>query len=52
MELKVPYLRTRLSDSLDQARSSTDSDDKGRMADLLEDLMGQVRESADLTDQQ
>lgn len=51
-ELKVPYLRTRLSDSLDQARSSTDSDDKGRMADLLEDLMGQVRESADLTDQQ
>lgn len=52
MELKVPYLRARLSDSLDQARSSTDSDNVGRMADLLEDLMSQVRESAGLTDRQ
>lgn len=52
MELKVPYLRARLSDSLDQARSSASSGDKGRMADLLEDLMDQVRESAGITGRQ
>lgn len=53
-DMTVPYLRTRLSDSLDQARTlaaSGTKDGTGAMADLLEDLMDQVRENARPADQ-
>ena len=49
MELKVPYLRTRLADTLARARQTpADSSDTESTADTLEDLMGQVRETAGL----
>ena len=49
MELTVPYLRTRLSDTLTRAEQTpADSSDAGSTADTLEDLMNQVRESAGL----
>lgn len=49
MELKVPYLRTRLADTLALAEQATD--DAGGTESItvtLEDLIGQVRESAGL----
>lgn len=49
VELKVPYLRTRLADTLTRAEQiPADSSDAESTADTLEDLMNQVRESAGL----
>ena len=49
MDLTVPYLRTRLMDTLSQAEQAVnDTDDSESVTATLEDLMGQVRESAGL----
>ena len=47
MELKVPYLRTRLADTLALAEQATDDASGAESITVtLEDLMEQVRESA------
>ncbi len=49
MELVVPYLRTRLSDTLARAEQTpAGSADMESIVSTLEDLMNQVRENAGL----
>lgn len=53
MELSVPYLRSRLADTVEQAEPFDGADDADQrrvsaLADTLEDLMGQIRENAGL----
>lgn len=53
MELSVPYLRSRLADTVEQAEPFDGADDADHrrvsaLADTLEDLMNQVRENAGL----
>ena len=53
MELSVPYLRSRLADTVEQAEPFDGADDADQrrvsaLADTLEDLMNQVRENAGL----
>ena len=53
MELSVPYLRSRLADTVEQAEPFDGADDADHrrvsaLADTVEDLMNQVRENAGL----